>query len=178
MGFCVFNNVVIGGVEQARKAHGLKRVVLVDFDVHHGNGTQTVYRADPDVMVASIHQAMIFPMSGAKHETGAGNIVNVPILRNVPAAQFRDAFETGLLPRLRDFRPELILLSAGFDAHLSAPLADQKLAPADFTWLTEQLMEVADSCCGGRLVSILKGGYNSSAVAQSGAAHVCALMRH
>ena len=162
MGFCVFNNVAIG-VEQARKQHGLRRVAVVDFDVHHGNGTQTVYRADPDVMVASIHPAMIF---------------NVPILRNAPAAQFRNTFETGIVPRLKDFRPELILLSAGFDAHLSDPLADQKLAPSDFTWLTEQLMAVADSSCGGRLVSVLEGGYNPSAVAQSGAAHVRALMHH
>jgi acetoin utilization deacetylase AcuC-like enzyme len=177
MGFCVFNNAAIGA-EQARKAHGLERVAVVDFDVHHGNGTQTIYRTDPGVMVASIHQAMIFPMSGAKHETGVGNIVNVPILRNAPAAQFRDAFETGILPPLRAFRPEMIFLSAGFDAHLSDPLGDQKLAPGDFAWLTEQLMAVADECCGGRLVSILEGGYNPAAVAQSGAAHVRALMHH
>ena len=177
MGFCVFNNVAIG-VEHARNAHGLERVAVVDFDVHHGNGTEAIFRNDPGVMVASIHQAMIFPMSGARSDTGVGNIVNVPVVRNTSAANFRATFEAEIIPRLIEFNPQVLFISAGFDAHLSDPLADQKLSPADFTWMTEKLMAVADICCGNRLVSTLEGGYNPAALAQSGAAHVRALMHH
>ncbi len=175
-GFCVFNNVAVG-VEQARKVHGLKRVVVIDFDVHHGNGTEAIFRKDPDVMVASIRQAMIFPMSGASRDTGVGNIVNVPVARNTPAAKFRQAFEAGIIPRLLDFKPELLFILAGFNAHFNDPLANQKLAPSDFAWLTEQIMSVAKKCCQRRVVSTLEGGYDPAALAQSGAAHIRTLMQ-
>jgi acetoin utilization deacetylase AcuC-like enzyme len=177
MGFCIFNSVAVG-VEQARKVHGLKRVAVVDFDVHHGNGTEAIFRNDPDVMVASIHQSLIFPNSGDSSEVGAGNIVNVPLARHTAARKFQEAFESKLLPRVMDFAPELLFISAGFDAHVRDPLADQHLMTADFVWLTELLMAVADAHCGGRLVSALEGGYNPEAVATAGAAHVGALMRH
>lgn len=177
MGFCVFNNVAIG-VEQARQVHGLKRIAVVDFDVHHGNGTEAIFRSDPDVMVASIHQSLIFPRSGDSSEVGAGNIVNVPLARDTPAKDYRKAFERKILPRLMEFGPELLFISAGFDAHVRDPLGDQRLMTADFAWLTELLVAVADSHCDGRLVSVLEGGYDPDAVAQAGAAHIGALMRH
>ncbi len=177
MGFCVFNNVAVG-VEQARQVHGLKRVAVVDFDVHHGNGTEAIFRSDPDVMVASIHQSLIFPRSGDSSETGAGNIVNVPLVRDTPAKGFRKAFEQKILPRLMEFAPELLFVSAGFDAHVRDPLGDQHLMTADFAWLTDLLVAVADSHCDGRLVSALEGGYEPDVVAHAGAAHIGALMRH
>ncbi len=177
MGFCVFNNVAVG-VEQARQVHGLKRVAVADFDVHHGNGTEAIFRSDPEVMVASIHQSLIFPRSGDSSETGAGNIVNVPLVRDTPAKDYRKAFEQKILPRLMEFEPELLIVSAGFDAHVRDPLGDQRLMTADFAWLTELLMAVADSHCDGRLVSVLEGGYEPDAVAHAGAAHIGALMRH
>jgi acetoin utilization deacetylase AcuC-like enzyme len=175
MGFCVFNNVAVG-VEQARRVHGLGRLAVVDFDVHHGNGTEAIFRTDPDVMVASIHQSLIFPRSGDSCETGVGNIVNVPLVRGTSAQAFRAAFEARLIPPLMKFAPELLFVSAGFDAHRRDPLGDQRLLSADFAWLTRALMTVAEACCGGRLVSALEGGYDPQAVAQAGAAHVAALM--
>jgi len=177
MGFCVFNNIAVG-VEQARQKHGVERIAVVDIDVHHGNGTEAIFRNDPDVMVASIHQSLIFPNTGDSCEVGAGNIVNVPLVRNTAAKDFRQAFEGKLIPRLMEFAPELLFISAGFDAHVRDPLADQRLMTTDFAWLTELLMAVADSHCGGRLISTLEGGYNPEAVASAGAAHVGALMRH
>ncbi len=177
MGFCIFNNVAVG-VEQARQVHGLKRVAVVDIDVHHGNGTQTIFRADPNVMVASIHQSLIFPKTGASSETGAGNIVNVPLGRKTSAEDFCQAFKDKIVPRLMEFAPELLFVSAGFDAHKRDPLGDQRLVNADFAWLTRELMAVAKACCGGRLVSVLEGGYDPEAVAQAGAAHVSELMGH
>lgn len=177
MGFCVFNNIAIG-VEQARQKHGVARIAVVDIDVHHGNGTEAIFRNDPNVMVASIHQSLIFPNSGDSREVGAGNIVNVPLVRNTAAKDFRQAFEGKLIPRLMEFAPELLFISAGFDAHVRDPLADQRLMTTDFGWLTELLMAVADSHCNGRLISTLEGGYNPEAVASAGAAHVGALMRH
>ncbi len=177
MGFCIFNNVSVG-VEQARQVHGVERLAVVDFDVHHGNGTQAIFRTDPDVMFASIHQSLIFPKTGARSEVGVGNVVNVPLARNTPAAEFHRAFEDGIIPRLMDFAPELLLVSAGFDAHVRDPLGDQRLMTEDFAWLTRQLMAVAEASCAGRLVSVLEGGYDPVAVAQAGAAHVGALMDH
>ncbi|MFQ5773542.1 MAG: histone deacetylase family protein [Kiloniellaceae bacterium] len=176
MGFCVFNNVAVG-VEQARHVHGFGRVAVVDFDVHHGNGTEAIYRTERDVMVASIHQSLIFPGSGASTEVGVGNIVNVPLPRNTSAADFRLAFAQRIVPPLRAFDPDFLFVSAGFDADVRDPLADQHLMNPDFTWLTEQLMAVAGAHCGGRLVSVLEGGYNPEALAPACAAHVSALMR-
>jgi acetoin utilization deacetylase AcuC-like enzyme len=177
MGFCIFNNIAVG-VEQARQVHGLERIAVVDFDVHHGNGTEAIFRSDPDVMVASIHQSLIFPRSGDSCDVGAGNIVNVPLVRDTSAKDFRKAFEEKILPRLMEFGPEILFISAGFDAHVRDPIGDQRLMTADFAWLTELLMAVADTQCEGRLVSALEGGYDPDAVAQAGAAHVGALMRH
>lgn len=176
MGFCIFNSVAVG-VEQARHVHGLERLAVVDFDVHHGNGTEAIFRTDPNVMVASIHQSLIFPKSGDSSEVGVGNIVNVPLVRDTPAAGFRAAFAEKIIPAVRDFKPDLLFISAGFDAHVRDPLGDQRLMTADFAWLTSQLMAVADECCGGKVVSALEGGYNPEAVAHAGAAHVGALMR-
>ena len=175
MGFCVFNNVAVG-VEQARQVHGYRRIAVVDFDVHHGNGTEAIFRSDPDVMVASIHQSMIFPRTGDSTDVGVGNIVNVPLVRETPAAEFRRAFASRIIPRVAEFDPDLLLVSAGFDAHIRDPLGNQKLTTADFAWLTEILMRVADRHCGGRLVSVLEGGYNPEAVALACAAHVKTLL--
>ena len=177
MGFCVFNNIAVG-VEQARQKHGVERIAVVDIDVHHGNGTEAIFRNDPNVMVASIHQSLIFPNTGDACEVGAGNIVNVPLVRNTAAKDFRQAFESRLIPRLMEFGPELLFISAGFDAHVRDPLADQRLMTTDFGWLTELLMAVAENHCGSRVVSTLEGGYDPEAVASAGAAHIGALMRH
>lgn len=177
MGFCIFNNVAVG-VEQARQVHGIERVAIVDFDVHHGNGTQAIYRADPNVMFASIHQSLIFPKTGASTDTGVGNIINVPLIRKTSAKDFCKAFKDIIVPRLMDFAPELLFISAGFDAHVRDPIGDQRLMTDDFTWLTRELMTVAEAHCGGRLISVLEGGYDPEGVAQAGAAHVGELMRH
>ena len=177
MGFCIFNNVAIG-VEQARRVHGLERVAIVDFDVHHGNGTEAIFRTDPNVMVASIHQSLIFPKTGSGSDIGVGNIVNVPMVRISSPEEFRDAFKDKIVPRLLEFAPELLFVSAGFDAHVRDPLGDQRLMTADFAWLMRELTTVANARCGGRLVSVLEGGYDDEAVAQAGAAHVGQLMDH
>jgi acetoin utilization deacetylase AcuC-like enzyme len=177
MGFCIFNNVAVG-VEQARQVHGLERIAVVDFDVHHGNGTEAIFRNDPNVMVASIRQSLIFPNSGDSCEVGAGNIVNVPLARDTTAKNFSQAFEGKIVPRLMEFAPELLFISAGFDAHMRDPLGDQRLMTADFSWLTRKLMVVAEAHCAGRLVSVLEGGYDPEAVALAGAAHISELMRH
>ncbi len=176
LGFCIFNNAAVG-VEQARQVHGLERIAVVDFDVHHGNGTEAIFRNDPNVMVASIHQSLIFPNSGDSSVGGSGNIVNVPLVRDTSAKDFRQAFEDKIVPRLMKFAPELLFISAGFDAHVRDPLGDQRLKTADFGWLTRKLMAVAEAHCRGRLVSVLEGGYDPEAVAQAGAAHVSELMR-
>ena len=176
MGFCVFNNVAVGA-EHARQARGFRRVAVVDFDVHHGNGTEAIFRTNPDVMVASIHQSLIFPNTGDSSETGVGNIVNVPVARRIRAEEFRRAFEQKLLPPLRAFDPDFLFISAGFDAHIRDPLGDQRLMTADFAWLTEALLRVAEEHCGGRLVSVMEGGYNPAALADACQAHVGALMR-
>jgi acetoin utilization deacetylase AcuC-like enzyme len=175
MGFCIFNNVAVG-VEQARQEHGYGRIAVVDFDVHHGNGTEAIFRNDPDVMVASIHQSLIFPLTGDSSEVGAGNIVNVPVARETSAKSFCQNFAGKLIPRVQEFRPEFLFISAGFDAHIRDPLGNQKLATSDFAWLTAQLVHVADEHCGGRLVSTLEGGYNPEALGLSCAAHVTTLL--
>ena len=177
MGFCIFNNIAVG-VAQARHIHGLKRMAVVDFDVHHGNGTEVIFRNDPNIMVASIHQSLIFPNSGASCDTGASNLVNVPLARNTSAKDFRQAFENEIVTRVMEFEPDMLFVSAGFDAHVSDPLGDQQLTTDDFGWLTEHLMAIAERHCGGKMVSALEGGYDPAAVAQAGASHIAALMRH
>ena len=175
MGFCLFNNAAIGAL-RAREAHGLARVAVVDFDVHHGNGTQAAFEADGSLFYASTHQYPLYPGTGAASETGVGNIVNVPLRPMAGSTQFRLGMTQRILPALDAFRPELVIVSAGFDAHRSDPLAQLMLEEADYTWVTEKLLEIADRHAAGRLVATLEGGYDLSALAASAATHVRVLM--
>jgi acetoin utilization deacetylase AcuC-like enzyme len=175
MGFCLFNNAAIGAL-RAREVHGLARVAVVDFDVHHGNGTQAAFEADGSLFYASTHQYPLYPGTGAASETGVGNVVNVPLRPMAGSNQFRLGMTQRILPALDAFRPELVIVSAGFDAHRSDPLAQLMLEEADYTWVTEKLLEIAYRHAGGRLVATLEGGYDLSALAASAAAHVRVLM--
>jgi acetoin utilization deacetylase AcuC-like enzyme len=175
MGFCLFNNVAVGA-ERARKQHKLERVAIVDFDVHHGNGTQAMFEDDANVFFASTHQSPLYPGTGAASERGVGNIVNVPLRPMAGSAEFRQAMSGTILPALEKFRPEFILISAGFDAHRADPLAQLNLEEADFAWVTERILEVAGRHAKGRVVSTLEGGYDLDALAASAEAHVAALM--
>jgi acetoin utilization deacetylase AcuC-like enzyme len=175
MGFCLFNNVAIGAA-QARRVHGLSRVAVVDFDVHHGNGTQHMFEDDSALFYASTHQWPLYPGTGAAEETGVGNIVNVPLAPMSGSREFRAAMSEIVLPALERFRPDLLLVSAGFDAHADDPLAALRLLESDFEWATRALMAIADKCCRGRVISTLEGGYDLAALAASAAAHVRALM--
>ncbi len=175
MGFCVFNSVAIGA-QRVRQLHGLERAAIIDFDVHHGNGTQAIFENNPHVFYASTHQSPLYPGSGARSETGVGNVVNVPLRPMSGSAEFRRAFNEFILPALEDFRPDFILISAGFDAHRADPLAQLMLVEADYAWVTERLMACAARHCEGRLVSTLEGGYDLDALAASAAAHVRALL--
>ena len=176
-GFCLFNNVAIGAMH-ARAAFGLRRMALIDFDVHHGQGTQAVVEPDPDLFYASTHQYPLYPGTGSARERGvAGNVVNVPLPAGSGSAAFRAAWSDRLLPALDDFAPELVMVSAGFDAHRRDPLAQLDVETEDFIWLTEELLAIAGRHAGGRLVSVLEGGYDLAALAESVAAHVRTLMR-
>ena len=177
MGFCIFNNVAIGALH-ALEAHGLSRVAVVDFDVHHGNGTQTVAEKDARVFFASTHQAPLYPGTGAANETGiARNVVNAPMPPGANSTQWRQAMETKVLPALDAFAPEFILVSAGFDAHKADPLAQMELEDADFAWGAQALREIALQRCKGRLVSTLEGGYDLAALASAASAYLTALQR-
>ena len=175
MGFCLFNNVAIGAL-RAREVHGLARVAVIDFDVHHGNGTQARFADDPSLFYASTHQFPLYPGTGRASETGVGNIVNVPLAPLAGSQQFRLGVSREILPALDAFRPEMVLISAGFDAHRSDPLAQLLLDESDYTWVTEQLVEMARRHARGRVVSTLEGGYDLAALGASAAAHVGGLM--
>ncbi len=176
MGFCLFNNVAIGALH-ARAVHGCERVAVVDFDVHHGNGTQAMFERDPALFFASTHQSPFYPGTGMASERGVGNIVNVPLRSGSGSAQFRAAMNDTVLPALTGFRPDFILISAGFDAHRDDPLAGLRLTDEDFAWVTGEILDVARESCAGRVVSTLEGGYDLDAVASSASAHVRELMR-
>ncbi len=175
MGFCIFNSIAIGA-QHARAAHGLKRVAVVDFDVHHGNGTQAAFWDDEDLFFGSTHQMPLYPGSGAEAETGAGNIHNFPLPPGAAGMAFRDAMADGLLPALDAFKPDFILISAGFDAHAADPLAQLRFETEDYVWITQELMAMAGRHCQGRVVSSLEGGYDLAALAAAVAAHVRVLM--
>jgi len=176
MGFCIFNNAAVAAAH-ARMAHSCARVAILDFDVHHGNGTQAIFRAEPHVMFTSVHQAFIFPRSGDAGETGVGNLVNVPVQRDQGIGAYMDAIEGRILPAIEAFAPQILILSAGFDAHLADPLADMQLKTSDFTTVTEAIMQSAARCCDGRVVSLLEGGYNPIAMADSAVAHLRVLVK-
>ena len=175
MGFCLFNNIAIAALH-ALDAHGLQRVAIVDFDVHHGNGTQAIFEQDRRVLFASSHQWPLYPGSGAGNETGAGNIVNAPLPADADGTLFRAAWTETLLPAIDAFRPQLLLVSAGFDAHRRDPLAQLRLEAEDFAWITRELVRLANRHCGVRIVSSLEGGYDLEALRESVVAHVGELL--
>ncbi len=176
MGFCLFGNAALAAL-YARARWGLKRIAVVDFDVHHGNGTALAFAADPELFYASSHQMPLYPGTGAASERGvAGNIVNVPLPPGAGGAAFRAAWSGTILPALLAFAPELLIVSAGFDAHRADPLAQLELEVDDFAWVSARLVAAAATCCGGRLASVLEGGYDLDALAASAAAHVAALL--
>ena len=175
MGFCLVNNISIAA-RYAQQTYGAERVALVDFDVHHGNGTQDIFYDDPSVLFASTHQMPLYPGTGALGETGEGNIFNAPLANGDDGSKFKEAFRERVLPALDNFKPDLLLISAGFDAHYRDPLAGLNLVADDFDWVTGKLMEVAGDCCDSRIVSLLEGGYDLEGLAESASAHVNRLM--
>src|SRR5215469_6401061 len=175
MGFCLFNNIAVGAL-RAREVHGLARAAVIDFDVHHGNGTQARFESDASLFYASTHQYPLYPGTGAASETGVGNIVNVPLRPMAGSRPFRLGVTDHILPALDAFRPQFVVISAGFDGHRSDPLAQLMLEDADFAGITEKLLEIAARHAEGRLVATLEGGYDLTALGASVAAHVRALM--
>lgn len=178
MGFCIFNQAAIAAA-YARSTYPIERVAVIDFDVHHGNGTQEAFYRRPEMFYASSHQSPFYPGTGHASETGvSGNILNIPLAAGCTSGEFRQRIEAEMFPALRRFRPDFLVLSAGFDAHRLDPLAGLQLEVDDFQWITTHLMKIANETCKGRIVSVLEGGYHLDALAQSAAAHVRALMAH
>jgi acetoin utilization deacetylase AcuC-like enzyme len=174
MGFCLFNSVAVGASHAMSR--GIERIAIVDFDVHHGNGTQDIFWTQPNVLYASTHQSPLYPGTGARSEKGAGNIINAPLPPGSGRAEFRKAFDEIVLPALRAQKPQLVIISAGFDAHRLDPLADLNLEADDYAWATRALVEVADEFADGRVISSLEGGYSPTALRESTAAHVGAML--
>lgn len=178
MGFCLLGNVAIGAAH-ALDHHGLDRVAIIDFDVHHGNGTQDLLEDDARVLFVSTHQSPLYPGTGAADETGAhNNVLNLPLPPGTGSAAYRQVFTGRVLPAVREFAPQLILVSAGFDAHAADPLAQMVLTTQDFAWITAGICALADEICDGRVVSTLEGGYDLQALAEAASAHVKVLMEH
>jgi acetoin utilization deacetylase AcuC-like enzyme len=175
MGFCLVNTVAVVAREAQRK-YGAERVAIIDFDVHHGNGTQDIFKADASVFYGSSHQSPLFPGTGHRDETGVGNIVNAELAANTDGAAMREAYDGSILPALEAFRPDFVLISAGFDADYRDPLAQLNWTPDDYAWLTGRLMEIAGRRCEGRIVSLLEGGYDRQGLSEGVASHVGALM--
>ena len=175
MGFCLINTVAVLAREAQRK-YGAERVAIIDFDVHHGNGTQDIFQADSTVFYASSHQMPLYPGTGAPSETGVGNILNVPLNSGSDGSAMRDAYLTQIIPALLNFSPDLLLFSSGFDAHERDPLAQLNWSSSDFGWLTGKLMDAADKCCGNRIVSLLEGGYDLKGLAGGVSHHLAMLM--
>jgi acetoin utilization deacetylase AcuC-like enzyme len=177
MGFCLFNNAAIAA-RHAQKKYGFARIAIIDWDVHHGNGIQDIFWSDPSVLYISTHEMPLYPGTGAASERGDhDNILNIPLQAGDGSDAFKAAFEDDVLPRVRSFSPDMIIISAGFDAHRRDPLGGLELSEADFAWATRALMKVADETCHGRIVSLLEGGYDLQALGASVAAHVKALMQ-
>ena len=174
MGFCLFNNVAIGA-RHALAVHGIARVSIFDFDVHHGNGTQAAFEREPQVQYLSTHQWPLYPGTGARHETGVGNIVNRPLPAGTGSKEWRAVVEADILPAIEGFAPELIMISAGFDAHRRDPLAMLELSEDDFGWVTRALLALAQQQASGHVISVLEGGYDLTALANSSLAHLNAL---
>ena len=176
MGFCFFNNAAVAA-RHARAIYGAERVAIMDFDVHHGNGTQHIFWSDPNVMYTSTHEMPNYPGTGSIGERGEyDQIVNAPLRAGDAGDTFREAMDVAILPRIDDFAPDLVIISAGFDAHRRDPLGNLNLVEADYVWATRKLMELAQKHCGGRVVSVLEGGYDLEGLARSVAAHVTTLM--
>ena len=175
MGFCIINTAAVMA-RHAQKQYGIDRVAIVDWDVHHGNGTQDIFYDDPTVLYASTHQMPLFPGSGDKNETGAGNIHNAPLSPGMGSSDFKEAFRSRVLPALENFKPDLVIISAGFDAHHRDPLANINLEEDDFDWATGKLLDVASRHSNNRLVSLLEGGYDLKGLADSCASHISRLM--
>ncbi|NKB76239.1 MAG: histone deacetylase [Gammaproteobacteria bacterium] len=181
MGFCLFNNIAVAA-RYLQKKHGLERVLILDWDVHHGNGTQHIFETDPSVFYISLHQSPHYPGTGARSEQGIGKgqgaTLNCPMSAGMGEMEYREAFREVIMPKAMAFRPDIVLISAGFDAHAADPLGSIALSTSSYGWMTQMMMELADKCCDGRLISVLEGGYDLDALAQSVTEHLRVLSQN